>query len=79
MKQCMKQHGSTMTGIEEKINNRMDMLQRMMENQMHLTEGGKVLDQIASVSKFWSALSEDDREYIEMARYAHEHRMEWKV
>ena len=68
-----------MTGIEEKINNRMDMLQRMMENQMHLTEGGKVLDQIASVSKFWSALSEDDREYIEMARYAHEHRMEWKV
>lgn len=79
MKQCTKLHGMTMTGIKEKINNRMDMLQYMMENQMHLTEGGKVLDQIASVSKFWSALSEEDRDYIEGARYAHEHQMEWKV
>lgn len=77
MKQCTKLHGMTMTGIKEKIDNRMDMLQRMMNNQMHLTEGGKVLDQIASVSKFWSALSEEDRDYIEGVRYAHEHQIEW--
>ena len=68
-----------MTGIKEKINNRMDMLQHMMETQVHLTEGAKVIDQLASITKFWSALSEEDRDYIECARYALEQKTEWKV
>lgn len=79
MKQCTKLHGTTMTGIKEKINNRMDMLQHMMETQVHLTEGAKVIDQLASITKFWSALSEEDRDYIECARYALEQKTEWKV
>ena len=68
-----------MSDLRKKINNRMDVLQHMMETQQHLTSGGLVLDQMASISKFWSSLSEEDKEYIECARYALEHQSEWDV
>lgn len=69
----------TMTGIKDKINERMDAVQEMMESNLHLENPEKVLEMIGSVSKFWSALSEEDREYIECARYAIEEKSEWNV
>lgn len=68
-----------MTGIKDKINERMDAVQEMMESNLHLENPEKVLEMIGSVSKFWSALSEEDREYIECARYAIEEKSEWNV
>lgn len=68
-----------MTGIKDKINERMDAVQEMMESNLHLENPEKVLERIGSVSKFWSALSEEDREYIECARYAIEEKSEWNV
>jgi len=50
-----------------------------MEGNHHLENPDDVLDIIESVSKFWSVLSEEDRDYIHGARYAIEEKMEWKL
>lgn len=65
--------------LREKITQRMDDLQRMMENNEHLSNPDKVEIQISSVSKFWSALDDEDRDYIHGAKYALEEKMEWRV
>jgi len=57
----------------------MDDLQRMMENNIHLTNPDKVEIQISSVSKFWSALDDEDRDYIHGARHALEEKIEWRI
>jgi hypothetical protein len=66
-----------MSELRNTINKRMDILQTWMESNYHLTRPEVVLEHIETVSKFWSALSEEDREYIQCARYAIEEKMEW--
>lgn len=68
-----------MSEINEKIQSRMDHLQKLMEGNNHLVREEYVLDVIASVSKFWSALSDEDRDYIHSARHAIDERVEWNV
>lgn len=65
--------------LREKINSRMDQLQSWMESNYHLENADEVITHIESVSKFWSALSEEDRDYIHGARYAIEEKIEWNV
>jgi len=65
--------------LQQKIKQRMDQLQEWMERNYHLENPDDVLDLIQSVSKFWSALQEEDRDYIHGAQYAIEEKMEWKV
>jgi hypothetical protein len=65
--------------LKEKIKLRMDVLQKMMEGNLHLTDPEVVENQISNVTKFWSVLSEEDKDYIEGARYALEEEMEWKL
>ena len=55
----------------------MDQLQEMMENNQHLEDPTRVEEHIYTVSKFWSALSEEDRDYINAAKYAIEEKMRW--
>ena len=71
--------GKVKDDLYDKIDDRMDQLQDMMESQEHIKNPYKVLNHIASVSKFWSVLSEEDKDYIESARYATEGNMEWNV
>jgi len=65
--------------LQQKIKQRMDQLQGWMESNHHLENPDDVLDLIQSVSKFWSALQEEDRDYIHGAQYAIEEKTEWKV
>ena len=65
--------------VKDKINSRMDQLQEWMESNYHLEHPQEVEDHIQTVSKFWSALSEEDRDYIHGARYAIENKMAWNV
>ena len=64
---------------QRKIKERMDKLQEWMESNYHLEHPEEVEEHIQSVSKFWSALSEEDRDYIQGARFAIESKMEWNV
>jgi len=65
--------------IENKIKNRMDHLQQLMEGQAHVDRPEYVLDVMDSVTKFWSALSEEDKEYIQCARFALDEKKTWLV
>ena len=65
--------------VKDKIKERMDQLQEWMERNYHLEHPDDVIDLIQSVSKFWSVLSEEDKDYIHGAQYAIEEKMEWKV
>jgi hypothetical protein len=51
--------------LKDKINERMDILQGWMEQDYHLKRPDVVYQHTLSVSKFWSVLSEEDRDYIQ--------------
>jgi len=65
--------------LQDKIKDRMDLLQDMMEDNVHIDSPDIVEDHIRTVSKFWSVLSDEDRDYIHGARYAIEEKMEWNL
>lgn len=65
--------------LQDKIKDRMDLLQDMMEDNVHIDSPDIVEEHIRTVSKFWSVLSDEDRDYIHGARYAIEEKMEWNV
>lgn len=65
--------------VKDKIKERMDQLQEWMESNHHLKHPDQVEMLIHSITKFWSALSEEDRDYIQGARFAIESKMDWNV
>ena len=65
--------------IQVKIKDRMDTLQVMMEDNVHIDKPDIVEQHIQTVTKFWSVLQEEDKDYIEGARYAIEEKIEWNV
>ena len=65
--------------VKEKIKQRMDKLQDWMESNRHLTRPEEVYDLTKQVSKFWSVLSEEDKDYIQVAQTAIEEQLTWKA
>jgi hypothetical protein len=59
-----------MQDLKDKINQRMDILQAWMEEDYHIKRPKVVYDHTLTISKFWSVLSEEDREYIQCAQDA---------
>ncbi len=68
-----------MVTLKEKIKNALDNLQGLMENNVHLKDYLTVAEAIDNANKYFSVLSEEDREYIDACRYALENKVEWKV
>ena len=69
-----------MQDLRKKINQRMDILQAWMEVDYHLRNPDVVYDHTLTISKFWSVLSEEDKEYIQCAQDAIETKstISWK-
>jgi hypothetical protein len=65
--------------LELKIKQRMDILQGWMEDNYHLRRPEVVEEHIQTVSKFWSILQEEDRDYIDGCRFAIENKNNWKI
>jgi hypothetical protein len=65
--------------MRDKLNQRMDALQRLMESNVHLDEPEQVIDCLSKIKFAWSTLSESDREYIECVEYAIETQSSWDV
>ena len=63
--------------LREKINHRLDTLQEMLENNEHLDKPRAAEDLINRISPFWSILSEEDREYVQVAQDAVEEGWKW--
>jgi len=59
-----------MQNLKDKINQRMDILQNWMEQDYHMKKPEVVYDHTLTISKFWSVLSEEDKEYIQCAQDA---------
>ena len=59
-----------MQNLKDKINQRMDILQNWMEQDYHMKKPDVVYDHTLTISKFWSVLSEEDKEYIQCAQDA---------
>jgi len=68
-----------MSDLRQKISNKMDHLQTLMESNAHLDRPEYVTDVIDWVSKFWSVLSDEDKDYIHCARDALENKTDWNV
>ena len=65
--------------IQVKIKERMDILQNWMEQNYHLKRPQVVLEHIETITKFWSVMVDEDKDYIHGARYAIEEKADWKV
>tara|TARA_B100001093_G_scaffold301908_1_gene287963 strand:+ start:390 stop:623 length:234 start_codon:yes stop_codon:yes gene_type:complete len=59
-----------MQNLRDKINQRMDILQSWMEQDYHIKKPEVVYDHTLTISKFWSVLSEEDKDYIQCAQDA---------
>jgi hypothetical protein len=59
-----------MQNLKDKINQRMDILQDWMEQDYHMKKPDVVYDHTLTISKFWSILSEEDKDYIQCAQDA---------
>lgn len=57
----------------------MDQLQEMMENNVHLERQFEVEEHICTVTKFWSVLNDEDKDYIHACRHALEYQSRWEV
>jgi hypothetical protein len=68
-----------MSTIRQKIEDRLDHLEAMLTSQKHISDPPEVLDALASVFKFYSVLSEEQREFVQAARWAVEEQREWKT
>lgn len=64
--------------VLEKIETRMDALEAALKAGRHLSEPDEVTDLIYSISKFWSVLDDEQRDFLNAARYAVEEEIPWK-
>jgi hypothetical protein len=51
----------------------------MLENDDHINNQSDTLDLIASISKLWPILSEEDKDYIQAASQAVDEKTHWDV
>jgi hypothetical protein len=68
-----------MSELQDKIKQRMDILQMWMEENYHMRRPDVVEEHIQTITKFWSVMTDEDKDYIHGARYAIEQKMKWNV
>jgi hypothetical protein len=64
--------------IEEIIQDKLNKLERLLNAQEHLTNPTEFATQIASFSIYIHLMKDEDRDYLNYARYALEEEMEWR-
>jgi len=67
-----------MKNLKEKIQIRLDKIEMLMNEDFHLNNPDEVYDQTLDVSKFWSILSEEDRDFIQGVQSSIEEGWSWK-
>ena len=64
--------------LKEKIKNRLDQIEMLVRNDYHLKNPEEMMLQTLAVSKFWSVLSEEDRDFIQAVQSSIEEGWSWK-
>lgn len=68
-----------MKNLRQKLNERLDKLQDLMQSNYHLDNPETVVDLIDSITFAWNVLSEEDKEYIQCCELAIEKRLPWNL
>jgi len=68
-----------MSELQDKIKQRMDILQMWMEENYHMRRPDVVEEHIQTITKFWSVMTDEDKDYIHGAQYAIEQKTMWNV
>ena len=55
----------------------MDQLQNWMETNYHINNSKEVYELTKNISKFWSILSEEDKDYVQAAQDAIQNKIKW--
>lgn len=63
--------------IRYKIVKRLDEIERMMKQQVHLTNPEKVVDLLSEVDKFFTVLTEDEKDFIGAVSFATRTKTRW--
>ena len=64
--------------LREKITNRIDQIEMLMYENYHLKNTNEVYNQTLQVTKFWSVLSEEDRDFLQAAQSSIEEGWKWE-
>ena len=64
--------------LREKIQIRLDQIEMLMNEDFHFKNPDEVYNQTLDVSKFWSILSEEDRDFIQGVQSSIEEGWSWK-
>lgn len=65
--------------LRQRIDIKMNVLQHWMETNYHLVDQKRVSEHALSIGKFWSVLSEEDKDYVQVAQDAIEEKRKWKI
>ena len=63
--------------LKEKIQVRLDQLEMLMYENYHLKNPNEVYNQTLHISKFWSILSEEDKDFLQAAQDSITEGWEW--
>ena len=63
--------------LKEKIQTRLDQIEMLMYSNYHLKNPDEVYNQTLNVSKFWSILLEEDRDFIQAVQDSIEEGWVW--
>jgi hypothetical protein len=64
--------------LKEKIKNRLDQIEMLVRKDYHIQNPEEMMLQTLNVSKFWSVLSEEDRDFIQAVQSSIEEGWSWK-
>jgi hypothetical protein len=67
------------TTIRQRIEERLNLLESMLASQRHISDPDFAFETIASVSKFYSVLTEEQREFVHAARWATDNKNLWNA
>jgi uncharacterized protein YydD (DUF2326 family) len=63
--------------LKQKIQDRLDQIEMLMYENYHLKNPKEMMNQTLHVSKFWSVLSEEDRDFVQGVQSSIEEGWEW--
>ena len=64
--------------VHSKIEEKLDVLQRLMENQMHIKSTDSVNKALGDLGKYRQYMNDEQADFVDCARFAKDEQMEWK-
>ena len=70
--------GQAANTIYSRIESRLDVLQRLMENQMHIKSVDSVNKALGDLGKYRQYMNDEQVDFVDCASFAKDEQMEWK-